>query len=485
MSNTTIYSSNGNLYLSTPTSKSVYFDQMVTNVVTVNDVSCSNSLSIPTAPPSSAVAGSIYFDSSQDILYIYDGNQWTTAPGPTGATGPTGPQGNVGPTGSQGAQGNVGATGATGPQGNIGPTGEQGTQGNAGPTGSQGIQGPQGNVGATGATGSQGNAGPTGPTGVSNVNASYAKYTRSSGQTTGLTQNSPVICNVLESSYGSDISVNISTGQVTLAPNRTYRLRGAIPGWIANLNDTRPSFSWYNETTPGWIGSCAETYNAAASATYGAFGGTAEAIITPNVSTLVSFRIQSSASGLISLGGNDDFPVFNSFPWIDIEVIAGALPVSNAGSSTLGTISITATTTSPTLSNTTINQVSYRQIGDKYNLSYRLGWGTGSTSGSGSYLVSLPTGLTFNTNTGYNPVYTGVVWSPSVSATAPYMIPSSGGIVQSGSWNGTCYILPYDSTRFRVLVDNNITSSLVQWSNSWYPIVTDGSLMLDFEIWVL
>lgn len=226
-------------------------------------------------------------------------------------------------------------------------------------------------------------------------------------------------------------------------------------------------------------------YNAAASATYGAFGGTAEAIITPNVSTLVSFRIQSSASGLTSLGGNDDFPVFNSFPWIDIEVIAGALPVSNAGSSTLGTISITATTTSPTLSSTTINQVSYRQIGDKYNLSYRLGWGTGSTSGSGSYLVSLPTGLNFNMNTGYNPVYNGVVWSPNVSAMAPYMIPSSGGIVQSGSWNGTCYILPYDSTRFRVLVDNNITSSLGQWSNTWYPIVTDGSLMLNFEIWVL
>lgn len=568
----TIYSTNGNLYLTTPTSKGVYFDQMVSNVVTVNDMSCTNSLSIPTVPPPRAVSGSIYFNPSQDSLYIYDGNQWTTSPGPTG---PTGARGTDGTIGMNGATGPVGATGPTGPASTVGslnytqaspfsPINNISSIGNimnitfttmgnpvqvictgdANPVGSGNqwvrlqiyrdgseiggvvqAEQTQSNVNVpyavqvidTPSAGTHvyslrvvaidgtfqfgeetgpvmsavelqnvvGSTGATGPAGVSNVNASYAKYTRSSGQTTGLTQNSPVICNVLENSYGSDISVNTSTGQVTLAPNRTYRLRGAVPGWLSSITDTRPCFSWYNETTPGWIGSCAQMYNAASTATFGAFGGSAEAIINPNVSTVVSFRIQNSGSGISSLGGNNDFPTFNAFPWIDIEVIAGALPVSNDSSSTLGMISITATTTSPTISNTTMNQVSYQQIGDKYNLSYRLGWGTGSTSGSGEYLVSLPSGLTFNTNTGYNPVYTGVVWSPSVSAMAPYMIPSSGGIVQSSSWNGTCYILPYDSTRFRVLVDNNLSGGLQQWSNSWYSMITDGALMLDFEIWVL
>jgi len=569
--NSTIYSTNGNLYLTTPTSKGVYFDKMVTNVVTVNDISCTNSLSIPTVPPPSAVSGSVYFNPSQDILYIYDGNQWTTSPGPTGPVGPVGPTGARGTDGTIGMNGSTGPTGPTGPASIVGslnytqsvPTSINGissvgnimnitftTMGNpvqiictgdANPVGSgnqwvrlqilrdgsaiggivqaeqiqsnvnvpyavQVIDTPSAGtyvyslsvVGIAGtfnfgeASGPvmsivelQNVVGPTGPAGVSNANASYAKYTRSSGQTTGLTQNSRIICNVLENSYGSDISVNTSTGQVTLAPNRTYRLRGGVPGWTASINDTRPSFSWYNETTSGWIGSCAEMYNSASSATFGAFGGSAEAIINSNVSTVVSFRIQSSGSGLSSLGGNNDFPISNSFPWIDIEVIAGALPVSNDSSSTLGTISITATTTSPIISNTTMNQVSYQQIGDKYNLSYRLGWGTGNTAGSGGYLVSLPTGLSFNTNTGYNPVYTGILWSPSVSAMAPYIIPSSGGVIQAGTWNGTCYILPYDSTRFRVLVDNNITSSLGQWSSTWYPISTEGTLMLNFEIWVL
>lgn len=568
--NSTIYSTNGNLYLTTPTSKGVYFDKMITNVVTVNDISCTNSLSIPIVPPPSAVSGSIYFNPSQDILYIYDGNQWTTTPGPTGPVGPTGARGTDGTIGMNGA---TGATGPTGPASIVGSlnytqsvpasingissvgnimnitfttmgnpvqiicTGDanpissnawvrlqilrdgsaiggivqaEQTQSNVNvPYAVQVIDTPSAGtyvyslsvVGITGTFNFGESSGPvmsivelqnvvgatgaTGPAGVSNANASYAKYTRSSGQTTGLTQNGLIICNVLENSYGSDISVNTSTGQVTLAPNRTYRLRGCVPGWTASINDTRPSFSWYNETTSGWVGSCAEMYNSASTATYGAFGGSAEAIINSNVSTVVSFRIQSTGSGLSSLGGNNDFPTSNSFPWIDIEVIAGALPVSNDSSSTLGTISITATTTNPTITNTTMNQVSYRQIGDKYNLSYRLGWGTGNTAGSGGYLVSLPDGLSFNTNTGYNPVYTGVLWSPNVSTMAPYIIPSSGGVIQAGSWNGICYILPYDSTRFRVLVDNNSTSSLGQWSNSWYPISTDGTLMLDFEIWVL
>ncbi len=149
------------------------------------------------------------------------------------------------------------------------------------------------------------------------------------------------------------------------------------------------------------------------------------------------------------------------------------------------TINITGTISGPTFSSKSIEQVSYRLIGDKYRVSYRLGWGSG-TSGSGQYLVQLPTGLSFNTSIGYNQNYTGTIWGTSpytISPFASYFIPAIGGIVQTTQWNGACYVMPYDSTRFRVVFDNNNTNSLNVWGSSWYITSTDSLFSIEFEIW--
>ncbi len=147
-------------------------------------------------------------------------------------------------------------------------------------------------------------------------------------------------------------------------------------------------------------------------------------------------------------------------------------------------ITISATTTSPTLGTRSIEKINYRTIGDKRKISYRLGWAAG-TAGSGDYLYTLPTGISFNTASGYNPIYTGTLWSPNVNAMAPYLIPVSGGIIQLTNWSSQCYLIPYSSTTFRLVFNNNSNASLFIFNSPlWYPFSDEGLLNIEFEIFV-
>jgi hypothetical protein len=183
---------------------------------------------------------------------------------------------------------------------------------------------------------------------------------------------------------------------------------------------------------------------------------------------------------------NTRFSLSNKFVYGWLNFGGNLLGPTGAGvtSSTLqnNSITITATTTNPTLNPTGINQMNYRVIGDKTRISYRLGWNVGS-AGNGSYLVDLPSGLAFNSTTGYNPVYTGSLWSPTIGAISPYLIPAEGGVIQSESWNSIAYVLPYDSNTFRLIMDNNTNNNLGAWASDWYPLSTEGTLQLEFEIW--
>jgi hypothetical protein len=129
----------------------------------------------------------------------------------------------------------------------------------------------------------------------------------------------------------------------------------------------------------------------------------------------------------------------------------------------------------------TFEQVSYSRIGDRYRIRYRLGWNIGS-SGSGDYLIQLPTGLTFNTGASYNPLFTSFFIPNTVSPFAPYFIPVTGGVIQSSTWSSAAYVMPYSSTQFRlvVFVGNNIIDT---WNVNNYSLGTEGILQLEFEIW--
>lgn len=130
----------------------------------------------------------------------------------------------------------------------------------------------------------------------------------------------------IDNSAGTDISLNTSTGRITLAPGNTYRLRGVVPNFSSGQ---RPAFIWYNETSSTNIGSATYSYNPGDAASLGAFGAPAELIFTPNVTTVVSLRLLSSlGSGSVTAGGNGDFSTTGSYPWFDVEVISGNSPVT-------------------------------------------------------------------------------------------------------------------------------------------------------------
>lgn len=63
-----------------------------------------------------------------------------------------------------------------------------------------------------------------------------------------------------------------------------------------------------------------------------------------------------------------------------------------------------------------------------------------------------------------------------------YFITTQGGIIQTSNWSSIAYIIPYNSTSFRLIINNNTTNTLTTWSDSWYNIV-NGILLLDFDIW--
>jgi hypothetical protein len=159
----------------------------------------------------------------------------------------------------------------------------------------------------------------------SGVSASYARGSRTTAQTTGLTTNGLVAFTQVEQSAGQDISLNTSTGQITLAAGRTYRLQAQVPNFQTSNSDARPQFGWYNETTGAYVGSSIAAYSGASTAGYGATGGLSDAVITTSVQTVVSYRIIQTFN-TNQLGGNIDFSVTGSYPWFNIEVISGNQP---------------------------------------------------------------------------------------------------------------------------------------------------------------
>jgi hypothetical protein len=156
----------------------------------------------------------------------------------------------------------------------------------------------------------------------SGVYSSYLRGSRSTAQTTGLASGSTVIFSQVDNQAGQDISLNTSTGQITLAAGRTYRLIAQSPNFQTTSGETRLQLGWYNESTSSYIGSSSSAYPPTSGAAYGATGGLAEAIITTTTSTVVSFRILQQ-SNMSQLGGSADYLTTGSYPWFEIQVISG------------------------------------------------------------------------------------------------------------------------------------------------------------------
>jgi hypothetical protein len=160
----------------------------------------------------------------------------------------------------------------------------------------------------------------------SGVSSSYVRGSRTTAQTTGLSANGLVAFTQVDQSAGQDISLNTSTGQITLAAGRTYHLQAQVPTFQTSASDARPQFGWYNETTGAYIGSSSASYSGASTAGYGATGGISDAVITTSVQTVVSYRIMQTFN-TNQLGGSLDFLTTGSYPWFNIQVISGNQPI--------------------------------------------------------------------------------------------------------------------------------------------------------------
>lgn len=159
------------------------------------------------------------------------------------------------------------------------------------------------------------------------VGSSYLRGSRSAAQTTGITTGGTIVFTQTDNVSGQEITLNTSTGQITLAAGRTYRLIAQVPNFQTSNSDARPQFSWYNETASTYIGSASSAYSAASSAGYGTTGGLSEVIITTTGTTVVSFRIVNTFN-TNQLGGNLDFSTTGSYPWFEAQVISGNAPVN-------------------------------------------------------------------------------------------------------------------------------------------------------------
>ena len=150
----------------------------------------------------------------------------------------------------------------------------------------------------------------------------------------------------------------------------------------------------------------------------------------------------------------------------------GTILASNA-------VIVSATGTAPTSGTRTIDQTFAVDNGATKTITLKLSY-VGSAVGSGDYLISLPEGITFNTNAGYNPTYTGLPWSPTVASMAPYIIPMQGGIVFAGAWSVSAFVVPYSSTHYRILFAYG--ASLAFWSSSFFAFNTNTAMTGTFDI---
>jgi hypothetical protein len=114
-----------------------------TNGIVIPNIKCDDSLIIPSTQPSPEL-GSLYLNTSNNTLSVFNGSSWVSTPGPTGQTGQAGSNGSQGPTGQPGQPGTNGSNGSQGP---TGQPGQPGANGSSGPAFSAYASGQQTSIG--------------------------------------------------------------------------------------------------------------------------------------------------------------------------------------------------------------------------------------------------------------------------------------------------------------------------------------------------
>ena len=378
------------------------------------------------------------FTTAKGVTYTYDGVKW---------------KGSL-----------VQQIAVAGPQGDIGP---QGPKGDPGDTGPAGVQGPKGDTGAQGPKGDVGPQGPPGPAGKdANILAVPVNYVQEK-MSNSLRLNRPgAIVDVQIRTTGKPVLVSVNGDANPLSNGAWCKLQ--LFRNNAPISNVLQAEGGNNENNPYNL----SMIDAVPAGTY-----------------TYSFRmIQHSGDFQF---GEVDGPTMYAVELGTSVGEAGPQGVQGPkGDPGTGTVSDTTVENSITLGSTgiapttgarTVQRLESQRIGDRARISYKLGY-AGGNAGSGEYLLTLPTGMAFNTT--YHPLFTGPIWQGDVHNMAIYFIPASGGIVIPSHWTNQIMVVPYDATRFRLAFTNNNSQTTYQfWHSGWYAASSNTGLNISFDIW--
>ena len=269
------------------------------------------------------------------------------------------------PTGTYLVMNNAGETGSfkvlretiIGASGSSGTSGLSGSAGTSGTSGSAGTSGSSGSAGTSGTSGSTGTSGTSGTSGISGYVDNDWLYFNPTTATIPSTGNNFVLSGTVTSN--GSVSYNQSTGIITLAANKTYKLSASFA--LANsVNNAEAQYQWINVTASnaaiGNIGAVI-VVNSSASA---AWQPSAEAIIVTTGTTQVALR-STFANSTGDFSTSQCFMMVNQINgWSGSSGTSGSAGTSGISGSagTSGTSSNAKTTGDWTLS-TGANTVSF------------------------------------------------------------------------------------------------------------------------------
>jgi hypothetical protein len=142
-----------------------------------------------------------------------------------------------------------------------------------------------------------------------------------------------------------------------------------------------------------------------------------------------------------------------------------------------GVVTFGATTTAPVPGTTSRNQMVARQIGTKnyeVMLSYATTSTSGSTSGTGDYLFTLPFGLSFDQTIQAQQPYTGSIQS-SNWLNLIYALPGTIGTIGwlNNGGGAEAMVVPWDATRYRI-VAIYYNSGIICWGSGFFQLNNGG-----------
>ena len=132
--------------------------------------------------------------------------------------------------------------------------------------------------------------------------------------------------------------------------------------------------------------------------------------------------------------------------------------------SATSTIQIGATTTAPTKGTTDLDQVKWIKRGESAEFWYQYNQTAVGTAGSGDYLLTLPNGLQFKSDTTFYTTIEGGADAWTTKNTIP-----AGALSATGGYMYSLYVLPYNATQFRIGMIGGL-----QGSNSSVGVLGSG-----------